>query len=224
MSNTINIGGVTVSKFYLGNDDNVKIYLGTTKLYPQDTPVSTPYLTFVVRDADTKFKLSGASNTISYSIDSGTTWTSLASDTYSPTVASGNTIMWKMTSPTIDTSNGIGRFYTSGGTFDVEGNIMSLLYGDNFEGQTALQGDNQFRGLFDGNTSVINASGLTLPATAMTANCYRSMFGNCSNLVSTPTELPATSLADSCYYYMFARTSITSAPTLSATTLAYNCY
>lgn len=224
MSNTINIGGVTVSKFYLGNDDDVQIYLGTTKLYPQDTPVSTPYLTFVVRDADTKFKLSGASNTISYSIDSGTTWTSLASNTYSPTVASGNTIMWKMTSPTIDTSNGIGRFYTSGGTFDVEGNIMSLLYGDNFEGQTALQGDSQFRGLFDSNTKVINASGLTLPATAMTSSCYRSMFGNCSNLVSTPTELPATSLADSCYYYMFARTSITSAPTLSATTLVDSCY
>ena len=224
MSDTINIGNITVSKFYLGNSSSVKIYLGTTKLYPQDTPVSAPYLTFVVRDADTKFKLSGASNTISYSIDSGTTWTSLASNTYSPTVASGSTIMWKMTSPTIDTSNGIGRFYISGGTFDVEGNIMSLLYGDNFEGQTALQGDNQFRGLFDGNTSVINASGLTLPATAMTANCYRSMFGNCSNLVSTPTELPATSMANSCYYYMFARTSITSAPTLSATTLANNCY
>lgn len=222
MSNTINIGGVTVSKFYLGNDDNVKIYLGTTKLYPQDTPVTKDYFTFVVRDTDTQFKLSG--NSVSYSLDSGTTWTSLASDTYSPTVASGNTIMWKMTSPTIDTSNGIGRFYISGGTFDVEGNIMSLLYGDNFEGQTALQGDNQFRGLFDGNTSVINASGLTLPATAMTANCYRSMFGNCSNLVSTPTELPATSMANGCYYYMFARTSITSAPTLSATTLANNCY
>ena len=222
MSNTINIGGVTVSKFYLGNDDNVKIYLGTTKLYPQDTPVTKDYFTFVVRDTDTQFKLSG--NSVSYSLDSGTTWTSLASDTYSPTVSSGSTIMWKITSPTIDTSNGIGRFYTSGGTFDVEGNIMSLLYGDNFEGQTALQGSSQFRGLFDSNTKVINASGLTLPATAMTSSCYRSMFGNCSNLVSTPTELPATSMANGCYYYMFARTSITSAPTLSATTLANNCY
>lgn len=223
MSNTINIGGVTVSKFYLGNDDNVKIYLGTTKLYPQDTPVTKDYFTFVVRDTDTQFKLSG--NSVSYSLDSGTTWTSLASDTYSPTVSSGSTIMWKMTSPTIDTDNGIGRFYTSGGTFDVEGNIMSLLYGDNFEGQTALQGDSQFRGLFDGNTSVINASGLTLPATAMTANCYRSMFGNCSNLESAPTELPATSLAVACYRYMYAKTKVANAPsTLPATTLADNCY
>lgn len=34
MSDTINIGGITVSKFYLGESSDVKIYLGTTKLYP----------------------------------------------------------------------------------------------------------------------------------------------------------------------------------------------
>jgi hypothetical protein len=134
--------------------------------------------------------------------------------------------MWKATNPTITTDRGIGRFSSSGtGTFDVEGNIMSLLYGDNYEGQTALQGDNQFRELFDSNTKLINASGVTLPATAMTANCYRSMFGNCSNLVSGPTELPATTLADGCYRFMFARTNVANAPSiLPATTLAENCY
>jgi hypothetical protein len=223
MSNTINIGNITVSKFYLGNSSSVKIYLGTTKLYPQDTPVEDKYLTFVVANGNTKFKLSG--NSVSYSLDSGTTWASLASDTYSPVISSGSTIMWKATNPTINGDNGIGRFYSSGSTFDVEGNIMSLLYGDNYEGQTALQGDNQFRELFDSNTKLINASGVTLPATAMTANCYRSMFGNCSNLVSGPTELPATTLADSCYRYMFAKTKVAIAPSiLPATTLAENCY
>ena len=34
-SNVINIGGVEVNKFYLGNSDNVKIYLGDVLLYPQ---------------------------------------------------------------------------------------------------------------------------------------------------------------------------------------------
>ena len=34
MSDTINIGGIQVSKFYLGGSSDVKIYLGTTKLYP----------------------------------------------------------------------------------------------------------------------------------------------------------------------------------------------
>lgn len=217
----IKIGNIDASYFKVGGDD-CSIYLGTVKLYPQEAPVADKYLTFVA-NGNTKFKLSG--NSVSYSLDSGTTWTSLASNTYSPVISSGSTIMWKATNPTINGENGIGRFYSSGSTFDVEGNVMSLLYGDNYEGQTALQGDNQFRGLFDSNTKVINASGLTLPATAMTANCYRSMFGNCTNLVSAPTEFPATTLADSCYRYMFAVTKVANAPsTLPATTLANYCY
>lgn len=42
MSDTINIGGITVSKFYLGSSDSVQIYLGTTKLYPQGSTAQTP--------------------------------------------------------------------------------------------------------------------------------------------------------------------------------------
>lgn len=34
----INIGNLTIDKFYLGNSDDVKIYLGDTLLYPQSTP------------------------------------------------------------------------------------------------------------------------------------------------------------------------------------------
>jgi hypothetical protein len=34
----INIGGLTIDKFYLGNSDSVQIYLGNIKLYPQSTP------------------------------------------------------------------------------------------------------------------------------------------------------------------------------------------
>lgn len=37
-SSTINIGGVEVEKFYLGDSANVKIYLGDTLLYPQTQP------------------------------------------------------------------------------------------------------------------------------------------------------------------------------------------
>ena len=38
LSNVINIGGVEVDKFYLGNSDDVKIYLGDVKLYPRNIP------------------------------------------------------------------------------------------------------------------------------------------------------------------------------------------
>ena len=34
----INIGGLTIDKFYLGDSSDVKIYLGNVELYPQSTP------------------------------------------------------------------------------------------------------------------------------------------------------------------------------------------
>lgn len=46
-SNVINIGGVEVDKFYLGNSDDVKIYLGDTLLYPQSPTPPTPTLKWV---------------------------------------------------------------------------------------------------------------------------------------------------------------------------------
>ena len=50
------------------------------------------------------------------------------------------------------------------------------------------------------------------------------MFISCTSLTSAPT-LSATTLADYCYTGMFnGCTSLTSAPTLSATTLADYCY
>ena len=54
--------------------------------------------------------------------------------------------------------------------------------------------------------------------------CYYMLFYECTSLTTAPT-LPATTLADWCYYKMFyGCTSLTTAPSLPATTLAYACY
>ena len=54
--------------------------------------------------------------------------------------------------------------------------------------------------------------------------CYASMFYGCTSLTTAP-SLPATTLTDYCYYYMFnGCTSLTTAPELPATTLANSCY
>lgn len=59
---------------------------------------------------------------------------------------------------------------------------------------------------------------------AMGNNCYHSMFSGCTSLTSAPT-LPATTLTNNCYYRMFdGCTSLASAPALPATTLAPGCY
>lgn len=181
------------------------------------------YLTFVAKeDGIFTFFATQSSNVISYSTDEGKTWT----EGNNIEVNNGDRVMWKGTmSPSASPSYGIGSF-TSTANFDVQGNPMSLLFGDNFKGQTNLTGkDYAFYKLFYENTKVVNAENLSLPATTLANYCYNYMFYGCTNLVNTP-ELPATTLATYCYEKMFQNcTSLTTAPSvLPAETLASYCY
>ena len=59
---------------------------------------------------------------------------------------------------------------------------------------------------------------------SMASACYSSMFSGCTSLTTAP-SLPATTLKDYCYYYMFQNcTSLTAAPSLPATMLTDLCY
>ena len=185
-----------------------------------DFVVPSKYLTFTATEAGT-FKLSG--NSVNYSLDNGTTWATLASNTNSPTVPAGSSIMWKATlTPT--SGSGIGRF-SSTARFVAKGNPMSLLYGDNFNDQTNLAGKNYaFYRLFSGCTRLTSAESLLLPATTLAPSCYYGMFQGCTSLTTAP-ELPATTLSGSCYFGMFGScTSLATAPELPATTLKTSCY
>lgn len=66
---------------------------------------------------------------------------------------------------------------------EVYGNIMSLL-GPNFATATTLPGNNTFAYLFSGQTHLKNSAeeGLYLPATTLTAGCYRGLFKGCTGL------------------------------------------
>ena len=185
---------------------------------------SKDYFTMVVTvGGDIKWSGSTTDNTLSYSTDNGDNWSTASSDIIS--VEAGDKVLWKGT-PTPQSYYGIGKF--SGATnvrYSVEGNVMSLLHGDNFKGQTSLEGKSYaLYSLFNSNKNVTSAEKLSLPATTLASNCYRQMFYGCTNLTTAP-ELPATTLADNCYFYMFqACTNLTTAPELPATTLADYCY
>ena len=209
------------------------------------------YTTFeALTDGVFSFQKRGFGDDIEYSKDNGATWTSLASGE-NVRVVTGDKVMWKSNlTPSQKSPYGIGRF-ASNCKFNVSGNIMSLAYGDDFEGKTNLEGkDNIFYELFNKCGLLTDASDLSLPATKLSKYCYRSlfceasgltaapvlpsttlnegcyswMFYKCPNLTTAP-ELPSTTLHYSCYSYMFAYcTSLTKAPELPATTLANNCY
>ena len=178
------------------------------------------YLTFLAKENCT-FSFSG--NGISYSRDGGETWTALAANTDSPTILRGNAIMWKGTMTPVE-YDGIGTF-SSTGRFDVEGNVMSLLFGDNYEGQTDLTGyDYAFASLFNECSSLTSVPSNLLPATTWADSCYANMFYGCTSLTAAP-DLPATTLAEYCYLWMFCNcSSLTTVPDLPATTLVEGCY
>ena len=189
------------------------------------TPTSAGYLAFVaLEDGTFKFaKQNFSGNNIQYSLDSGATWVSLPSNTNTPTIHSGETVMWKGELATYY-DHGIGIF-SSTGAYNVEGNVMSLLFGGNFENQTDLTGYNHaFSSLFSGSTGLTSAENLELPATTLTSECYSSMFSGCTSLETAP-ELPATTLVYGCYGGMFEGcTRLRTAPELPATTMADRCY
>lgn len=202
---------------------NVLEYNSTDCGYEPPIDYSDVYLTFIPISAATSFKYSSTttSNSVSYSLDEGATWTPLASNEYTPQVQARQKIMWKG----ILNDRYIGHFRSSGGYFDVEGNAMSLVYGDSFRGQTDLSGkDYAFYELLGYPSNVVNAENMVLPATTLSNYCYCAMFSYCTSLQTAP-QLPATTLASHCYDEMFSNCrSLTVAPQLPATTLASHCY
>lgn len=175
------------------------------------------YLTFIALEDGTFSFTPQNNNVISYSTDGGETWT----EGNSVEVNDGDKVMWKGIMSSL--YSGVGVFGSTG-NFDVQGNIMSLIYGDDFKGQTTLSsGEYIFRYLLQ-YSKVVNAENLSLPATTLSSSCYDRMFYDCTSLTTAP-ELPATTLEFGCYEYMFQGcTSLTTAPALPATTLAMCCY
>ena len=109
------------------------------------------------------------------------------------------------------------------GNVSIYGNVMGLL--DNGTRTiSSIPNDYCFYDLFYDSTGITSVSKDFLPATTLTAYCYRYMFFNCYSLMNTP-DLPAITLGECCYEGMFYECkSLTSAPALPATELAENCY
>ena len=197
---------------------------------------SEQYLTFEALESGTftftlPANVGSTVTSVSYSTDGGTTWTDTTTFSTSnsttittPTINANDKVLWKgvSTSYTVDTT---GSTFSSTGTFNVEGNIMSMIYGDNFASQTTIpESSYMFRQLFANNSNLISAENLILQATTLARSCYNSMFYGCTSLTKAPT-LPATTLVNNCYQAMFQGcTSLTTAPVLPAATLTDYCY
>ena len=253
----------TISDCYIGNNQVSEIWLGQTKIWPSHD-YSQDYLTIVSTSNNNTIKWNGTSSlskTISVSTDNGNTWTQYSLGSTLATLNNGDKLLIKGNNLNYAEKNGnvvsYSHFSSSKPspadgtpTFNVEGNIMSLIYGDNFVGQSfTMYNTCTFYGLFQNCEYLESAENLILPNNTV-SECYASMFAWCSNLIAAPIlpatiltercyvsmfyycwrlttapELPATTLADECYCDMFDNCGwLTTAPELPATTLAYRCY
>ena len=177
------------------------------------------YLTFTsMDDRPAKFKFSKPG--LSYSIDNGLTWTQLEANTYTPEITSANKILLKG-ELIPNSTEGIGTF-SSTWAFTARGNIMSLLYGDNYVGQTNLTGkDYAFKNLFQGCLNFITNE-IKLPAIILSKECYSGMFEGAS--IRQGSELPSETLVEGCYKNMFAMNIyLEQPPIIKAETLAKEC-
>jgi hypothetical protein len=143
----------------------------------------------------------------------------------------------------MDLETGGGRVCTFGhptsgdsgttGLFICLGNIMSLLYGDDFEDKTTIPSVGCFYRLFYNCRGLLTAP--ELPATTLTEYCYSWMFASCDGMIPdadlesipefpiTSPKLPATTLTDYCYSYMFASTPLNRITMLATDISASDC-
>lgn len=172
---------------------------------------------------------------VEYSLD-GRNWTRLTVDDTTqslttPTIQAGGKVYWRgsgiqyMTSDSRTNNYFIKTsYFSSSNRFDASGNIMSMLYAEDFEGKTAFPGtSNQYYNIgamFQHCEFLVHAADLLLPATTLKHLCYTGMFFYCTMLVDAP-SLPATviSNANYCYRYMFQGcSSLITPPDLSHVT------
>lgn len=139
-------------------------------------------------------------------------------------VVKGDKIRFKATVPSGELYTYFSLITEYGFTFNAYGNVMSLLYGDEFRGKTSLADfPYALQHLFY-QEGIVDASNLVLPATTLSEGCYYAMFELCTSLTKAPV-LPATTLAEMCYERMFSYcTSLTTAPSLKAPVLVDKCY
>ena len=167
--------------------------------------------------------------TIEYSTDGGANWEYGVTNSITISgIAAGGTVQLR----------GYNETYSSDGTaansmginadkdYYLYGNIMSLIDADNYASLTTLTGNYAFARLFRSSSHLKNhpTKELQLPATSLSANCYRYTFQNCTGLTKAPV-LPATKMAEACYFATFIGcTALTEAPELHSTNLAPGCY
>lgn len=140
------------------------------------------------------------------------------------TINAGQKLYFKAQHDTYHETSGCNYdYFCIKGRCNVYGNILSLIYSDNFTSYNVLPDASQNFYYFFVSSDIVDASNLVLPLN-VTYNCYYGFFSQ-NKYLTKPPKLPATELASYCYSSMFnGCTSLTTLPKLPATIMKTRCY
>lgn len=187
-------------------------YMGGSAAHP--IPYEEQYLTFTSLEDNNTISITSSetSATIKHlyvSTDGGETWGDESFGTTSSqsvdlaTLNSGQKVLIKGSNGTYSwISSSHYCYFSSTKAFKAEGNIMSIVSGDDFIGNVQLYVVRALWKLFLGCTTLMDVENLILPATTLVGSCYHSMFRDCTSIQKAPV-LPATTVPTQSYRYMF---------------------
>lgn len=184
---------------------------------PKEVP---NYLCFTaLEDNSTIGKTGTYSVSLEYSLD-GRTWSTFNNNT-TISLNTGEKAYFRGTNTRLASSDSVCTTFVMSGSIAGSGNVMSLLYANDFETRLSLTVGNEFRSLFINCTALTSAP--ELPATTVSGwSTYDKMFKGCTSLVAAP-DLPASSLSRGCYANMFEGcTSLLAAPAIKVTSVNQN--
>jgi hypothetical protein len=218
----------TLSEYEIFRNSDEWVTPNVSAINDIDTIMYNPYeknnyLRFTSLEDSTISLINNGDNTpnVEYSFDGINDWTTW--DYSAISLPAGTTVYMRGNNPD-GLYDSYYKYSSFGMTGKIEshGNIMSLLYGDDFKDKLTIPVNNCFSHLFDGCSSLTTAP--ELPAMTLDDSCYSGMFNGCESLTTAP-ELPAKTLVSRCYSGMFAVCkSLTTAPELPAMTLTNYCY
>lgn len=233
---SVNLAKIDLATINLAKINLAKIDFAGTASGGGDIDYSTEYLTVEVPVGTELYMLSGTQ----YSYNKST-WTECTD--YITTEAPK--VYLKKTGSTYSTNTYRMPAIYIKNSYDmvVSGNILSLIYGDDFKSYTEMPSGCHYKYCFNsyltnttgttnvGYYSATDARNLVLPSNTQ-YNCYEGMFA-CHNTVSGqtirslkyPPKLPAMNIFAGCYQNMFYYCQdLENAPELPATALAQACY
>lgn len=181
--NGFNLSDIIDAK--LGATTLDSIYLGSTKLWASHDYSQDPFTIEALEDNVTISINNQKACQLTYTKNGGTSQTL--------TVSANVTEALNVTLDTGDICTftsakwiqyGAKGHFTVSGRFKIYGNWQSL---SNYSTSVGQQGCQE---AFRGNTGLIDASNLVMPATSLSQNAYSGFFRECTSLISAPKELP----------------------------------